>query len=228
VTWIPMDTRLGEHAKTLTMASQLSMEPRLVVGHLHDLWSRLSELDAEVLEMAPAAIELGYRYPDGFISAMVKVGWAKPVTGGMRFKTRINEARERANIRKERARKGAEAMHDKRRKQELSKAQACSKHASSSAYTVLEHATVQDSTRQDSTSQDTSEQGEARPPEGGEAVFSPAAALREVLRSSTPSTERKPDVLAQLRTLSDQTNGSQPELTDGTHGSVEAFAAGGC
>jgi hypothetical protein len=50
---------------------------------------------------------------------------------------------------------------------------------------------------------------------------------RHTGRADAPRTGRNPDVLAQLRTLSDQTNGSQPELTDGTHGSVEAVAAGG-
>jgi len=51
--------------------------------------------------------------------------------------------------------------------------------------------------------------------------------MREVLRGSTPRTGRNPDVLAQLRTLSDETNGSLPEQVDGTQGSAQTAAAGG-
>lgn len=57
--------------------------------------------------------------------------------------------------------------------------------------------------------------------------MSASAAMREALRATTPRTGRNPDVLAQLRTLSDQTNGSHPELGDGAHGSVDKAAAGG-
>lgn len=233
MTWIPMDTRKAEDPRTLAIASTIheqmpawmatdNMNVFAVVGMLHDIWSRCMELETETLTASPEQLEEWYGYPKGFIKAMESVGWAKVGKGSVSFPTRNGEAEERRRMREERARAGGLAKAAKR---------SASGSASGSASVLLTSARgllPSATDRQTERHRDRHTGRADAPPSGGEGGgLSPAAAMREVLRSSTPRTGRNPDVLAQLRTLSDQTNGSQPELTDGTHGSVEAVAAGG-
>jgi hypothetical protein len=224
-----MDTRKAEDPRTLAIASKIheqmpawiatsSTSVFAVVGMLHDIWSRCMELETETLTASPEQLEEWYGYPKGFIKAMEQVGWAKVGKGSVTIHTRNQQAQEQRRMREERARAGGLAKAAKR------SASGSASVLLTSARGLLPSATDRQTERH--TDRHT---GRAdAPPSGGEGGgLSPAAAMREVLRSSTPRTGRNPDVLAQLRTLSDQTNGSQPELTDGTHGSVEAVAAGG-
>jgi len=218
VTWIPMDTRLKTSPKTHLIARSVQVGQFEVVGMLHDLWSMCAELETEELAGKPEQLEEWYGYPEGFIKAMEQVGWAKVGKGSVTIHTRNQQAEERRRMREERARAGGLAKAAKR------SASGSASVLLTSARGLLPSATD----RQTERHRDRHTGRADAPPSGGEGGgLSPAAAMREVLRSSTPRTGRNPDVLAQLRTLSDQTNGSQPELTDGTHGSVEAVAAGG-
>ena len=217
MTWIPMDTRLGEHPKVLAMASQ-GLDRRLIVGLLHDLWSRLAELETETLDGTPELLEQGYHWPAGFVAALAEVGWAKVSKGSVHFGTRNQQAEERRRMREERARAGGLAKAAKRS-------------ASGSASVLLTSARglLPSATDRQTERQRNRQTGRAdAPSSGGEGGgLSPGAAMREVLRGSTPRTGRNPDVLAQLRTLSDETNGSLPEQVDGTQGSAQTAAAGG-
>ena len=229
MTWIPMDTRKAEDPRTLAIASKIHeqmpawmatghMNVFAVVGMLHDIWSRCMELETETLTASPEQLEEWYGYPKGFIKAMESVGWAKVGKGGVTFPTRNGEAEERRRMREERARAGGLAKAAKR----SASGSASAKQAGSKQ--LLGSATDRQTDRERNR-----QTGRAdAPPSGGEGGgLSPGAAMREVLRGSTPRTGRNPDVLAQLRTLSDETNGSLPEQVDGTQGSAQTAAAGG-
>lgn len=217
MTWIPMDTRLAEHPKVLAMAAQ-GLDRRLIVGLLHDLWSRLAELETETLDGTPELLEQGYHWPEGFVKALEKVGWAKVGKATVQFGTRNPEATERKRMRRERAKAAADARWHANG--DAKAIRASPKH---DARRMQANATD----RERDIQKDRHSRASA-PSSGGEGGgMSASAAMREALRATTPRTGRNPDVLAQLRTLSDQTNGSQPERIDGTQGSVDAAAAGG-
>jgi len=108
--WIPIDTRLADHPKVHQIAGSCRMPHDLVTGLLIRLWGLCADLDTDRLPGDLASLSQFYRLPDGFLAAMVEVGWAEVLTGEVRISTRGKSRREIAK-RAADARWDASRMH---------------------------------------------------------------------------------------------------------------------
>jgi len=198
--WIPIDTRLSDHPKVhqIALASELPQDH--VVGILARLWGLLADLQTEVLYGDMKTLRTCYRLPNGFLEAVVEVGWAELRAGEVRFATRNAERDAAREARREIARQGglAKAAAASTCKQPAS---SCKQPASS-----LQAGCFPATDRQKRRKKETETAAVSSPPPalegaGGEPTFSAAQALRAGLAIGKPPGEPRADPVAALKAL---------------------------
>lgn len=198
--WIPIDTRLADHPRVHQIALASELPQDYVVGILARLWGLLADLQTEVLPGDVETLRTCYRLPNGFLEAVVEVGWAELRAGEVRFATRNAERDAAREARREIARQGglAKAAAAGTCKQPAS---SCKQPASS-----LQAGCFPATDRQKRRKKETETAAVSSPPPalegaGGEPTFSAAQALRAGLAIGKPPGEPRADPVAALKAL---------------------------